>query len=110
VIGYLTLNKKERMSEVQFEDDRVTFHRDTGSGSKMIDFLIKKGIVKSSGQAMNILIGMVIIFIGVAIYFFYYTMSITNIDPNDPRFKLNEEQILLYPPEVQDQIRNSQNK
>ncbi|HEY4512754.1 MAG TPA: hypothetical protein VJH63_03835 [Candidatus Paceibacterota bacterium] len=99
------------MSEVQFEENQNPFtpnrNVNVNTESRMINFLIKKGIVKSADQALKVLLSVAFVLIALSVYFFWSNYKKTVISPDDPRFKYSEEQMVNFPPEIQERIRNN---
>lgn len=99
------------MSDIQFETDRDSFSANRGANinnqSNMINFLIKKGFVKSHSQALKVLLVLAIVLIAAASYMFWNIYRQTVISADDPRGKYTEEQIQHFSPEVQIELRNN---
>lgn len=90
---------------LEFEDGSPLVNRNPIYNPRIIDFLIKKGIVKNANQALKVLLTVALIFIALSLFFFWYAYKKSVISPNDPRFKFTEEQLVHFPIQIQEQLR-----
>jgi uncharacterized membrane protein YtjA (UPF0391 family) len=99
------------MSELQFEETSSDFPinriSDEYTDSKMINFLIKRGIVKGRNQAVKVLFVIAIVLILLSIFFSMLAYKKISISPDDARFKFNEEQIMTFPAQMQEQLKTN---
>ena len=63
------------MENLTFEDSRPNYPTNNSQGGFIMNFLIKKGIVKSSASANVLMVIVSIIFLAVAVYITYTTLS-----------------------------------
>jgi hypothetical protein len=61
------------------------------SGSKMVDFLIKQGIVKDASSANIVLIFAALLFLGLSIYFFIFGFNLPTFSQNSSEESQIEE-------------------
>ena len=65
---------------IEFQDEKFSSNQfnqvGSSSGSKMVDFLIKNGVVKDAASANIILIVGSLVFIAISIYIFVYGFNL----------------------------------
>ncbi len=85
---------------IEFQEERFSSNQfnqggSSASGSKMVDFLIKQGIVKDPAAANVMLVVASLFFIALSIYFFVYGFSLPQSAPATPQRPLPSANVEL---------------
>lgn len=85
---------------IEFNENNFSanqFTNTSSSGSAMVDFLIKKGIVKDSATGNNLLTVFALCGIGLSIYLFIFGFNVpqfNNAQSETPIVEVNQNEIL----------------